>query len=114
MGGIRSIVMGLAVAAMMPVAMAQQGIGESIKGSLRDSALAAKVGVRIQYNKAMLTEKVDVEAHGNVVTLSGNVSTKEKMDLAVRIARETGGVSLVDNRLKVGPPVAADPFKSSN
>ena len=93
---------------------AQQGIGTQIKDSFKNSTLATKVGVRLQYNKALLTEKIEVEADDGVVILSGNVSTKDKIDLAVNLARTIDGVKMVDNRLKVGPPIGADPFKSSN
>ena len=93
---------------------AQQGIGTQIKDSFRNSTLATKVGVRLQYNKALLTEKIEVEADDGVVILSGNLSTKDKIDLAVELARGIDGVKMVDNRLKVGPPIGSDPFKSSN
>ncbi len=111
---IASAVAMLLVAGAGSEVRAQQGIGAQIKESFKNSALATKVGVRLQYNKALLTEKFDVEADDGTVILSGNVSTKEKLDLAVKLARSIDGVKMVDNRLKIGPPIGSDPFKSTN
>lgn len=91
-----------------------QGIGQTIRDSFKDSTLAAAVGVRIQYNKALLMERIDIDAKDGVVTLSGNMSSEEKIRTAVDIARMTQGVRLVINELQVGPIQApgSDPFKA--
>lgn len=118
----RAMILAIAIAAISAIAaiaaagaVHAQGIGQTIKDSFKDSALAAAVGVRIQYNKTLLLERIDIDAKDGVVTLSGNMSSEEKIRTAVDIARNTQGVRLVINELQVGPskpPGPDDPFKA--
>lgn len=76
---------------------------------LRDPALAVKVSTKLQFNKALLREKFDVQASGGMVTLSGNMTTREHIALAAKLASEVSGVRCVNNQLKLGPTQYDDP-----
>lgn len=71
----------------------------------KDEWISNKVAVKLQFSKALLREKIDVKTSGGVVTLSGNVSTKDKIALAVKLARQVSGVRSVTSYLQVGPPL---------
>ncbi|MGE0807326.1 MAG: BON domain-containing protein [Burkholderiaceae bacterium] len=79
----------------------------------RDQALAIKVATRLQFNKSLLREKVDVHVAGGVATLSGNVTAREHIALAVKLASEVDGVRCVNNFLKIGAPEPSDPGPSN-
>jgi len=61
-----------------------------------------KVATKLQFNRALLREQIEVRTVGGVVTLSGTVSSHEHRALAERIASEVSGVVRVNNSLKVG------------
>jgi BON domain len=74
----------------------------------RDEALAIKVATRLQFNKTLLREKVNVKVSAGVATLWGGLSTTEHIEIAVRLASEVEGIGCVNNFLKVGPPEGPD------
>lgn len=68
---------------------------------LSDQGLSMKLASRLQFNRALLMESVDVRVVGAVAILEGRLSTARQVDTAVRIARETGGIRCVINELTV-------------
>ena len=68
---------------------------------LSDQGLTMKVASRLQFNRELLTEKIDVRVVGAVAILEGRLPTSKLVDTAVRIARETGGIRCVINDLDV-------------
>lgn len=75
----------------------------------RDEALTVKLASKLQFSKTLLREKVNVKVTGGAAMLWGGLSSAEAVAAAVRLASQTGGIRCVDNRLKVGPPDAAEP-----
>jgi hypothetical protein len=75
----------------------------------RDEGLTLKVASKLQFNKTLLREKIQVKAVGGIVTLSGNVSSKDHIALAGKLAAGVEGVRCVNNFLKVGPPEPWEP-----
>ena len=75
----------------------------------RDEGLTLKVASKLQFNKTLLREKIHVKAVGGIVSLSGNVSSKDHIALAGKLAAEVQGVQCVNNFLKVGPPEPNEP-----
>ncbi len=73
----------------------------------RDQGLTMKVATKLQFNKQLLAEKIDVKVNGGVASLSGGVSTPEHVALAGDLARQVSGVNCVNNFLRVGPPSAS-------
>jgi serine/threonine protein kinase/osmotically-inducible protein OsmY len=68
----------------------------------RDEATTMKVSTKLQFNRALLREQIEVRTVGGVVTLSGTVSSETKRELAAKVASEVSGVIRVNNTLKVG------------
>ncbi len=73
-----------------------------------DQGLTMKVVSRLQFNRELLTEKIDVRVVGTVAILEGRLPTTKLVETAVRIARETGGIRCVINEISV-PGKAQNP-----
>lgn len=69
---------------------------------LEDAGIAAKVKTRLASDERISAFDVDVDAREGVVTLKGAVSKEEAKSAAEELARATGGVSGVVNRITVG------------
>jgi len=68
----------------------------------RDEATTMKVSTKLQFNRALLREQIEVRTVGGVVTLSGTVSSHANRELAAKVASEVSGVVRVNNALTVG------------
>jgi hypothetical protein len=79
------------------------------QGFFKDEMLNLKVVTKLQFNKALLREKIDVKTANGIVTLSGNVSSEDAIRLAGKLAADTEGVVKVNNFLKVGAPISSNP-----
>lgn len=77
------------------------GLGDS--SFFRDEGINIKVSSKLKFNKALMRENIQTKTNGGIVTLQGNVSTAEHVQLAGKIAAEVGGVRCVSNQLVVGP-----------
>jgi hyperosmotically inducible protein len=77
-------------------------VTEKVKESVRDAVITTKIKAEFAKDKQVsaLNIKVDTDDKG-VVTLSGNARSKAEADKAVKIARDTKGVSSVKNEIKV-------------
>ena len=77
-------------------------VTERAKESVRDAVITTKIKAEFAKDKdvSALNIKVDTDDKG-VVTLSGNAKSKAEADKAVKIARDTKGVSSVKNEIKV-------------
>jgi hyperosmotically inducible protein len=75
---------------------------ESIKENVSDSVITTKIKAAYAKDKdvSALKIKVDTDDKG-VVTLSGNAKTTAEADKAVKIARNTKGVSSVNNQINI-------------
>jgi hyperosmotically inducible periplasmic protein len=77
-------------------------VTEKVKESVGDAVITAKIKAEFAKDKQVsaLNIKVDTDDKG-VVALSGNARSKAEADKAVKIARDTKGVSSVKNEIKV-------------
>jgi osmotically-inducible protein OsmY len=66
-----------------------------------DATTTAMVKSKLLGNPNTEGLEIDVDTRGDVVTLSGQVSSAEQKELAEELARNTGDVRDVDNRLVV-------------
>ena len=89
------------VAGLSPKAVAQPDAFKDIGPAFKNSVLEAAVGVRLRFNKALFWETIEIKASDGIVTLSGTVSTEERMNIALKIASETQGVNRVVNTLSI-------------
>lgn len=81
--------------------IAQPDAFKDIGPAFKNSALEAAVGARLRFNKTLFWETIEIKASDGIVTLSGTVSTEERMNVALKIASETHGVNRVINTLSI-------------
>ena len=96
----------LVIAALIaPVAVYADDINsakESAKENVRDAVITTKIKAEYAKDKDVSAMKIRVDTDDNgLVTLSGNAKSRAEADKAVRIARDTKGVSSVKNEIKV-------------
>lgn len=69
---------------------------------VKDSAITTKIKAKLAADKMRTLTHVSVDTDRNgMVVLSGTVTSQERMDAAVAIARGTEGVTSVQNNLKI-------------
>ena len=66
-----------------------------------EAGLSAKIKAKMALDDQVAASNIDVDTDGTVVTLSGRVSSSVERERAVRLAKETEGVSSVVDRLTV-------------
>ncbi len=98
----RSAIVGFAIVAALNTSLtagqsSHPGPGQSTKNSVVVTMVASK----LRYNRELFWENIEIQADDGVVTLSGNVSTQERADLAVKLASETSLVKRVENKMTV-------------
>jgi hyperosmotically inducible protein len=69
--------------------------------ALSEGALTAKIKSKMALDDTVKALSIDVDTKGTVVTLSGSVSSEAVRAKAVQLARETTGVTAVNDRLVV-------------
>jgi hyperosmotically inducible protein len=69
--------------------------------TVSDSALTAKIKSKMVLDDEVKARGIDVDTTGTVVTLTGDVGSIDERNRAVRLARETKGVTKVIDRLRV-------------
>ncbi|HUF23727.1 MAG TPA: BON domain-containing protein [Vicinamibacterales bacterium] len=71
-----------------------------------DPGITTAVKSKFAADDTVKASQIDVDTKDGVVTLSGAVESQMVKDRAVQLARETGGVTSVDDRLTVNPALA--------
>ena len=91
-----------ALLAPMAVYAAEKSMTQNVKEAVADSVITARIKTEFAKDKQVsaLNIKVDTDAKG-VVTLSGKAKSKAEADKAVKIARDTKGVTSVKNDILV-------------
>lgn len=69
--------------------------------ALNDGALTAKIKSKMALDDTVKALSIDVDTKGTVVTLSGTVNSEAERTKAVQLARETDGVTSVNDRLVI-------------
>ena len=69
--------------------------------ALSEGALTAKIKSKMALDDTVKALSIDVDTKGTVVTLSGTVNSETERTKAVELARETAGVTSVNNNLVV-------------
>ncbi|HYR83191.1 MAG TPA: BON domain-containing protein [Terriglobia bacterium] len=78
-----------------------QSVAYAMKESSKDAALTAKVKTALSLSKRVPADQINVDSEDGVVTLRGEVPSEEIRRLAESVARDTPGVSDVQNHLYV-------------
>ena len=69
--------------------------------ALDEAALTAKIKSKMALDDTVRALSIDVDTKGTVVTLSGSVHSETERGKAVQLARETAGVTMVNDRLTI-------------
>lgn len=113
-------VMGL-VAGCSPADKAQihegvQGIREEARSAATEAQRAAantQLGVQVKNvlsnYKGLDAHRIDVKAKDGVVTLQGNVTSRDQADLAEKVAGQVKGVNSVQDQLTIPVPAKSMP-----
>lgn len=86
---------------------AAQKAGEAanhIQQAVGEGTLTTKIKSKMALDDYVKARAIDVDTAGSVVTLSGVVQSTGERERAVRLARETEGVTQVIDRLEVKAP----------
>src|SRR5947207_1565970 len=78
-------------------ATAANKVGETVG----EAATTTKIKAKMALDDSVKSRTIDVSTTGTTVTLSGTVRTEAERNRAVTLARETGGVTRVIDRLVV-------------
>ena len=74
---------------------------DAAKRALVNGQLTAKIKSKMALDDTIRASAIDVDSSEGVVTLTGSVGSAAQRDRAVRLARETEGVTSVVDRLQV-------------
>ena len=76
----------------------------TLEGALSAGVLTAKIKSKMALDDDVKARTISVDTVGSVVTLTGIVGSSTERDRAVRLARETDGVTKVVDKLDVKKP----------
>jgi osmotically-inducible protein OsmY len=83
-------------------------VGETVAAGVNEAqrvaeegSLTAKIKSKMALDDQVDAAAIDVDTNGTIVTLSGRVSNQAERERAVRLARETEGVTSVVDRLVI-------------
>jgi hyperosmotically inducible protein len=68
---------------------------------LGEAALTAKIKSKMALDDQVKALSIDVDTKGSVVTLSGSVNSEAERAKALQLARETAGVTTVNDKLVI-------------
>jgi osmotically-inducible protein OsmY len=74
---------------------------QQARRALNDGGRTAKIKAKMALDDAVKALDLDVDTSGTVVTVSGRVRTDAERQRALRLARETDGVTKVVDRIRV-------------
>jgi hypothetical protein len=76
---------------------------DTARDAVRDASVTGKIKAKMALDDSVKARAIDVTTDGSTVTLSGRVHSEIERDRALRLARETDGVSQVVDRLRIEP-----------
>lgn len=94
----------LSLALVPPVVSAGTSIStaaESVGEYVDDATITALVKAKLTADKAANFTRIGVETSNNVVSLTGEVDSKDQKARAEKIAKQVDGVKRVDNNLRI-------------
>jgi osmotically-inducible protein OsmY len=77
------------------------GAVDTAEDAVSTMTLTTKIKAKMTLDDVVKASDIDVDVDGGIVTLTGDVRSKDEQRRAVRIATETSGVTRVVNHLKV-------------
>ena len=82
-------------------AAAATDVAAKVEETVAESAITAKIKSKMALDDLVKARTVDVSTKGSVVTLTGTVVSAAERERAVRLAKETNGVTNVVDRLRI-------------
>jgi osmotically-inducible protein OsmY len=76
-------------------------VAGKVGDKMRERALTAKIKSKMALDDHVRARAIDVDTSGSAVTLRGTVASASERDRTVRLARDTGGVTQVVDRLRI-------------
>jgi hyperosmotically inducible periplasmic protein len=76
-------------------------VANRVGDTMDAGALTAKIKSKMALDDRVNARAINVDTTGSVVTLSGTVASRDVRDRAVRLARDTEGVTQVVDKLRV-------------
>ena len=76
----------------------------TIGGTMSEGALTAKIKSKMALDDHVKGRAIDVDTSGSIVTVAGVVASADERARAVRLARDTEGVTQVVDRLQIRKP----------
>lgn len=76
----------------------------TLEGALSEGTLTTKIKSKMALDDHVKARTISVDTAGSVVTLTGSVGSIAERDRAVRLAKETDGVTNVVDKLEVKNP----------
>jgi osmotically-inducible protein OsmY len=73
----------------------------SAEDAVSTMTLTTKIKAKMTLDDVVKASDIDVDVDGGIVTLTGDVESKDEQRRAVRIATETSGVTRVVNHIRV-------------
>ena len=75
---------------------------EKVKETAAEAAITSKIRAKMVLDDNIKAREIDVTTDGSTVTVSGVVRSTDEHDRALRLVRETAGVTKVVDHLRVG------------
>jgi hyperosmotically inducible protein len=75
-----------------------------VGGTMSEGALTAKIKSKMALDDHVKARAINVDTSGSVVTMTGVVASADERERAVRLARDTEGVTQVVDRLHIRKP----------
>ena len=75
-----------------------------VGGAMSEGALTAKIKSKMALDDHVKARAINVDTSGSVVTMTGVVASADERERAVRLARDTEGVTQVVDRLHIRKP----------
>ncbi len=109
----RRVALLLAIGLLVPMLVA--ACGKAVGDTIADATITTRVKTALLNDPGVGVLRIDVNTTAGVVTLSGNVGSKDEADRAVQLARSVSGVKDVKSALKIsGATTATLPRESAS
>jgi osmotically-inducible protein OsmY len=79
---------------------------ENNSSSITDDTVRQNIIYRLQHDPAIDSVKVEVEVKNGVAILKGKIDTPAEKELCEKIAKDTDGISSVENHLHIEAGIA--------
>ena len=89
--------------AVSKAASTAANVATKVEETVAESAITAKIKSKMVLDDLVKARTIDVSTTGSVVTLTGTVASPAERDRAVRLAKETNGVTNVVDKLQIRP-----------